>query len=143
MIRKGTLSVLLAVAWIGCAAIAGTSPPKEKALTGNWGGPHISLEIAGETARIEYDCAHGTIDGPIALDREGRFEAAGTHAAERGGPMREGEEDPSQPARYRGKVMGKTLTLTVTLIGSGNGSGEEVGTFTLTRDAAARLVKCL
>ena len=139
MIRNGILSVLLVAVGIGCAAIADTSPPKEKVLTGSWGGPHVSLEISGETARIEYDCAHGTIDGPIVLDREGRFEAAGTHAPERGGPVREGEEDPSQPARYRGRVTGKTLTLTVTLAGS----GEEVGTFTLTWDAAARLVKCL
>ncbi len=140
MIRNGILSVLLVAGWIGCAL---ASPPKEEkkepALTGSWGGPHVSLEITGETGKIEYDCAHGTLGLPVTLDREGRFEATGTHAAERGGPVREGEEDRGQPARYRGKVMGKTLTLTLILAGS----GEEVGTFTLTRGAAGRLVKCL
>ncbi len=140
MIRNGILSVLLVAAGIGCAlASTPQEEKKSKALTGSWGGLHIRLEVTGETARIEYDCAHGTIDGPIVLDHEGRFEAAGTHAAERGGPVREGEEAPSQPARYRGKVTGRTLTLTLILASS----GEEVGTFTLTRDAAARLVKCL
>ncbi|HEV2854819.1 MAG TPA: hypothetical protein VHC97_18640 [Thermoanaerobaculia bacterium] len=134
--RNGTLSVLLAVAWIGCALAA---PAREKTLTGNWGGPHISLEATAEGARIEYDCAEGTIDGPIVLDRAGRFETTGTHRAEHGGPVREGEEPSSQPARYQGKVAGKTLKLTVTL----DASGEEVGTFTLARGATPRLFKCL
>lgn len=137
MIRNGILSVLIAAVWIGCAL---ASPPKEKpVLTGNWGGLHISLEITGKTARIEYDCAHGTIDGPIALDGEGHFEAAGTHAPERGGPVREGEEPEARPARYKGKLTDKTLTLTVTLADS----GEDAGTFTLTRGATPRLTKCL
>lgn len=140
MIRNGILSVLLAAGWTGCAL---ASPPskekKPEILTGTWGGPHVSLEITGEPARIEYDCAHGTIDGPIKLDREGRFEAAGTHETEHAGPVRAGEEGSSRPARYRGQVTGKTLTLTVTLAGS----SEEVGTFTLTQGAMGRLFKCL
>lgn len=136
MIRKGILSVLLVAVWIGCAAAA---PAKEKVLTGSWGGPHIGLEATGEGARIEYDCAQGTIDGPIAPGRDGRFEATGTHTAEHGGPVREDESGEGQPARYRGRLKGKTLTLTVTLAGS----GEEVGTFTLTRGATPRIVKCL
>jgi hypothetical protein len=140
MIRNGALIVLLVTGWIGCAlASPHQEGKKQKTLTGSWGGSHVSLEITGETARIEYDCAHGTLDGPIVLDGEGRFEAAGTHTPERGGPVREGEDDSGQPARYRGKVTGKTLTLTVAL----SGSGEEVGTFTLTQGAAGRLVKCL
>lgn len=134
--RNGILSLLLAAAWIGCAFAA---PAKDKTLTGSWGGPHIGLEITGETARIEYDCAQGTIDGPIVLDRAGRFEATGTHTAEHGGPVREGEEPKPQPARYKGKIKGKILTLTVTL----TDSGENAGTFTLTRGATPRLVKCL
>lgn len=136
MMRNGILSLLLTAAWIGCALAA---PAKETTLTGSWGGQHIGMEITAEGARIEYDCAHGTIDGPIVLDRAGRFEVTGTHAAEHGGPVREGEEPAGQPARYRGRVWRKTLKLTVTL----DGSGEEVGTFTLIRGATARLVKCL
>jgi hypothetical protein len=137
MIRTGALTgLLLAVAWIGCA---GASSAKQGALTGSWGGPHISLEITATGARVEYDCAHGTIDGPIIPDRSGQFEAMGTHTAEHGGPVREDEEEAGRPARYRGKVSGKTLTLTVTLADS----GEEVGTFTLTRGATPRLTKCL
>jgi hypothetical protein len=137
MIRNGILSgfLCLAVA-IGCAT---ASPAKQRALAGSWGGRHIGLELTAEGGRVEYDCAHGTIDGPVVPDREGRFEAAGTHVAEHGGPVREGEEERGRPARYRGKVAGKTLKLTVTLVDS----GEEIGAFTLTRGATPRLMKCL
>ena len=128
--------VLLAALSISCAA---ASPAKERALSGNWGGPHIGVEMTSEGGRVEYDCAHGTIDGPIVLDKSGRFDATGTHSPEHGGPVREGEEDTGRPARYRGKVAGRSLTLTVIL----TDSGENLGTFKLTRDAAPRLTKCL
>jgi hypothetical protein len=136
MLRKTILSALLAALAVSCAA---GSTTKEGALRGRWGGLHISLELTAEGGNIEYDCAHGTIDGPVVPDREGSFEAAGTHTAERGGPVREGEEKQGRPARYRGKISGKTLTLTVTLADP----NEEIGSFTLARDAAPRLMKCL
>jgi hypothetical protein len=75
----------------------------------------------------------------VVPDRDGAFEAPGTHVAEHPGPVREGEEEPARPARYRGRMSGARLVLTVTLVGS----GEEIGTFTLTRDAPSRLTKCL
>ena len=136
MLRKAILSALLAALAVSCAM---ASTAKDGALRGRWGGLHISLELTAEGGTIEYDCAYGMIDGPVVPDREGRFEAAGTHTAERGGPVREGEEKQRRPARYRGKVSGKTLTLTVTL----TDSNEEIGTFTLTRGAVPRLMKCL
>ena len=126
----------LLLLWIACV---GAAPARRGALTGNWGGAHAGLEITAEGARIEYDCAHGTIDGPIVPDRAGRFAAAGIHTAEHGGPVREGEEGTGRPARYRGRVTGKRLTLAVTL----TDTGEDLGTFTLTRDAPPRLTKCL
>jgi hypothetical protein len=138
MVRNGILSGVLAVVAIACAS-ASASPAQEGALAGSWGGPHISLELTVDGGHLEYDCAHGTVDGPVVPDREGRFAAAGTHTAEHGGPVREGEEGQGRRARYRGRVSGKTLTLTVTLADS----NEEIGTFTLTRDAAPRLTKCL
>jgi hypothetical protein len=138
MIRNRIPSgVLLAVVWLGCVA-AYPGKGKSETLTGSWGGEHISLEATAQGARIEYDCAQGTIDDPIVLDRDGRFGAKGTHTAEHAGPVREGEPAEGQPARYRGRVKGGTLELTVTL-----SSGEEVGSFTLTRDAQPRLTKCL
>ncbi|HVS00531.1 MAG TPA: hypothetical protein VMW27_28170 [Thermoanaerobaculia bacterium] len=103
---------------------------------GTWGGLHAVLEVEEQGARIEYDCAHGTLDGALALDAEGRFAVAGSHTSERGGPVHEGQEPPSRPARYTGSLRGDTLTLTLAL------DGETVGTFTLKRGENGRLVKC-
>jgi hypothetical protein len=110
----------------------------ENVPNGTWGGNHISMEITDAGARIEYDCAHGTIDQPIRLDSHGRFHATGTHTRERGGPVREGGTEGS-PATYSGRMNGATLTLTVTL----TATNEAIGTFTLTHGKRTRLMKCL
>ena len=106
---------------------------------GVWGGRGIQLAVGEGGARVEYDCAHGEIAGPVALDAEGRFSLGGTLTPERGGPAHAGESPKSFPARYEGRVSGQTMTLTVTRADT----GERVGTYTLTRGAEARLFKCL
>ncbi|MBC7933677.1 MAG: hypothetical protein H7Z38_24210 [Rubrivivax sp.] len=105
---------------------------------GMWGGNHVRLEVQEGEARIEFDCAHGTL-GNIAPDSAGNFDVAGTFVAERGGPVRVGETGDGRPARFRGSVSDKTLTLKVTL----TDTGDEVGTFTLTHGKSVRLTKCL
>jgi hypothetical protein len=50
------------------------------------------------------------------------------------------EEPTGKPARYRGKIVGQTMTLRVTL---SDDDDSEVGTFTLTHGKAAQLTKCL
>ncbi|HEY0321746.1 MAG TPA: hypothetical protein VGC66_12365 [Pyrinomonadaceae bacterium] len=105
---------------------------------GVWGGEHIRLQVTDKGAEAEYDCAHGTIDAPIVLNREGRFDVAGGFVPERSGPIRRGQGSNNRPARYVGKVDGDTMTLTVTL----TDSSEKVGPFTLTRGSDGRLFKC-
>ncbi|CAN5353709.1 hypothetical protein BH18ACI2_BH18ACI2_00010 [soil metagenome] len=118
--------------------------------TGVWGGPHVSMEITERGAQIEFDCAHGTIEQQLALNSRGRFDVKGEYVVEHGGPERAGGPEfagpPStaasrdaRPARYTGSITNGTLTLAVTL----TDTQEEVGTFTLTRGAMPRLVKCL
>jgi hypothetical protein len=108
--------------------------------SGVWGGPHIRLDIAEDgTAAVELDCAHGSTTEPIVPDGKGTFRAAGTYVQERGGPVREGQEDAGRPAVFAGKAEGGTMTLTITL----TGSGEELGTFELTRGKTPRLTKCM
>ena len=113
--------------------MAGSSPLAE----GVWGGPHIQLTVDAEGgATVEMDCAHGTLKGPVAVGKDGRFHTAGTYAAEHGGPVREGEEE-GRPAVYEGRLAGKSLTLVIKV------GEEEVGTFELTHGRGARLTKCL
>lgn len=108
-------------------------------LSGAWGGAHISLQVASGDATLEYDCAHGSIDGPLRTDRDGRFDVTGTHVLEHGGPVRQGEPPDAHPARYTGRTDGREMTLTVTL----TDTGQRIGTFSLVRGQAGRILRCL
>jgi hypothetical protein len=109
-----------------------------EAQTGTWGGEHIGLEVSDDGGRVEYDCAHGTIDQKIVTDARGGFELRGTHVREHGGPVRKDEPEDSHPAVYKGQLKGDTMTLTVTE----SDTGESVGTFTLTLSRQPRIMKC-
>jgi hypothetical protein len=107
------------------------------ALTpGVWGGEHIRFEATESGARIDLDCAHAAVEGKIYVDRAGRFGVAGTYYQEHGGPVREEEEARGERVRLDGSVGGSLMKLTVTR------GGTKVGTYTLTRDREARVVKC-
>lgn len=103
-----------------------------------WGGDHILIEPHGTGWRIEFDCAHGAIPGPVFLDSTGQFDAAGTYTQEHGGPVREGEILPTFPARYTGTVSGGTITLAIHLE-----DGRVLGPYELDAGSAGRVFKCL
>jgi hypothetical protein len=104
---------------------------------GLWGGQHISIDVSGKGATVEYDCAHATIDRAIILDRNGRFNVSGTHFQERGGPVRQGGQSGFS-VTFSGEVKGKTMTLTV----QNTSTKEDLGTFTVVRGAQPKLFKC-
>jgi len=136
------LALILAVVSQGgpCRKVENVSNERiQGAQTGTWGGPHVQMDVDRDGARLEFDCAHGATDGPLALGDDGRFDLKGYFVVERGGPVREGHQEKRLPARYSGRVDGKTMTLDVTL----TEAGDHVGTFTLTRGHAGRLTKCL
>lgn len=108
-------------------------------VTGDWGGQHIGLTATADSSQIEYDCAAGTIHGPIVLDGAGRFTATGSHTIGHGGPMRIDEVPDVHPARYSGRIRGNRMELHVTL----TDRNQDVGTFTLERDAKPLVVRCL
>jgi len=138
MRHKKTLRLLLSV--IVLASVSGILYAKRSRTitSGMWGARHIQLSVANGSATIEYDCAHGKIDGPLRINSRGRFDLRGTHRQERGGPVRLGENG-GVPARYTGWTDGKTMKLTVTLVDSNT----EIGTFELTRGKVGRVFKCL
>lgn len=135
MRQAAILSGLALLAACGSSAASGE---QRTVPLGTWGGDHVLLEVAAGGASLELDCAHGAVEGAIRLDAERRFDAGGTYVQERGGPVREGGED-ARPARYAGRVEGKTMTLTIA-VGDG---GETLGPFELVRGRSARLTKCL
>jgi hypothetical protein len=105
---------------------------------GLWGGQHISFDVSSKGAKIEYDCAHATIDRTIVLDGNGRFSVSGKQFQEHGGPVREGEQT-GYAVMFSGEVKGKTMTLTV----KNSSTKEDLGTFTLVHGAQPKLFKCL
>jgi hypothetical protein len=106
---------------------------------GLWGGAHVNLVVTETGGKLEYDCAHGTIDQPLVTDSSGRFDLVGTHTREHGGPIRSDEKPDKHPALYTGTTDGQTMVLTVTL----TDSNVPLGTFTLKRGQIGRIFKCL
>ena len=108
-------------------------------LIGAWGGDHVRITVGAARSTLEYDCAHGTIDEPFAVDASGRFNLAGTHVIETPGPIRENDDPLRHPARYTGSTDGRLLTYTVTL----TDSNETLGPFALALNGVGRVLKCL
>lgn len=107
-------------------------------MPGVWGGEHIRFEVTERGANVEYDCAHGTIEGQIVVDAQGRFNVYGRHYEERGGPVRRGADASGYRVRLSGRVGGSLLKLTVTRVGT----RKVIGTFNLARAREPLLVKC-
>ena len=139
MARKAMLIFLSAVMVLGAVGLVSGKRARTIA-NGDWGGQHIQMSVTNGSARIEYDCANGTIAGPLKVDSRGRFELSGTHNVEHGGPARMDQgESSGQPAKYSGWTDGKKMKLTVTLVNS----KLEIGTFELTHGSAGRVFKCM
>ena len=132
---RSVLAVGLAT--VCACTMGGALSSEETVLGGAWGGVHAGLTLTPEGGAISYDCAHGSIGAPVRRDRTGRFEVAGVHVREHGGPVREGEVPDSVPARYLGQVNGDRMVLRV-LVG-----GDTLGPFALQRGVAPQLFRCL
>jgi len=135
MNRSLTVSALAACLTAAACDIDVTAPE----MVGEWGGEHISLTVSLSGSTLEYDCAHGTIEGSIEPDRNGNFVVTGVHVREHGGPMREDEVPDEHPARYQGWTNGTRMTLSVILIDT----ELEIGTYHLRLRQQAQLFKCL
>ncbi len=107
-------------------------------MPGVWGGEHIRFEVTEGGASVEYDCAHGTVEGKIVVDAQGRFNVYGLHYAEHGGPVRRGDDASGYRVRLSGRVGGSLMKLTVTRADT----RKAIGTFNLARDRDPILVKC-
>jgi hypothetical protein len=117
-----------------CAAL----PPLGTPVTGDWGGRHVHLKLTAAGGALDYDCAAGTIDGPLRPDADGAFSAEGTHTPGRGGPDTEGQAPPTYRVRYAGVVRGKRMRLHGRV-----DNGAVLGPFSLRRDAEPTIVRCL
>src|SRR5688572_25600305 len=86
-------------------------PPAGLPVTGDWGGRHVHLRLTEAGGTLDYDCAAGTIKGPLRLNEDGQFSAVGTHTPGQGGPEIEGRVSPTYRVQYAGTVRGKRMRL--------------------------------
>ena len=125
---------------IAAAALAGCSalPSGPTNVSGQWGGPHISLLLEGGLGQIEYDCASGTIDTVIFPGKDGHFTASGTHRTGQSGPIRVGQSFISHQKLYSGTIDKETMTFEGRLE-----DGTVLGPFSLTHGSRGELTRCL
>ena len=136
--NRTKLFVLVSLVLVIAASAASRPRRMQRLSTGTWGAPHIRINVEQGSATIDYDCAHGTIAGPLTFDSKGRFSWRGTHQREGPGPTRVGQESNGRPAIYTGSVKGDTMTLTIKL----SDTDEVVSTYTVKRGGAGRVFKC-
>ena len=134
---KNRYSFAVLVLVVVCAAVLVYSRMIERIPRGEWGGTHVSMNVDERSAKLEFDCAHGVIEGPLVVDNEGKFKLRGTLTPERGGPIRADETQRALPATYAGEIKGNTMTLTLKV-----SDEDDVETFTLEKGKTGRLVKC-
>jgi hypothetical protein len=129
---------LFVIAGFAFVASLAYSKEMQRIADGVWGGQHIQVDVSSESAKVEFDCAHGTIEGPLTVDANGDFSWRGTFARERGGPITSDDKDLSQPAVYSGSIKEQTMTMAVRLASE----KEPLDTFVLTRGKAGQIRKC-
>ena len=113
------------------------SAASRRVRPGEWGAEHVAFSVSEEGAAVEFDCAHGRVDGPLPLDRRGRFEVEGRYVPERPGPVHRDASTEGRPARYRGAVRGRVLTLRVAV-----DDGTELGPYRLVLGQRGHVFKC-
>jgi len=117
----------MATVVVACGSGATAIDPST--LAGTWVGDNILMTVTDTGAHLEMPCAHGDIAGALA---QNPFSVGGTFGHDAGPAV------DDHPALYTGRVVGATMTLDIRLTDTNN----SVGSFTLTRGTAGRLVKC-
>jgi hypothetical protein len=127
LVERFLITIVCALAWV--------AQTQEAPIV--WGGDHIEMEVTRAGARLEFDCAHGTIDEPLRADPQGAFKLKGTFTPERGGPTRD-DNAPAPKATYSGTINETAMSLKVVVEG-----GDAQGTsYELTRDRRGNVRKC-
>jgi len=118
------------VTWVcGCSGASSTEATAVPGVLGpgKWGGPSVGLEITTSAATAHFDfCAEGTLNVPILLTPDGRFDVPGTYVRNIGPSI------AARSARYVGLWRPASLTLTVFLSDPlGPNESDVVGPFDL------------
>ena len=108
--RPITTLLFFGIALVGCPK-ADPISPEGNLVQGTWGADNVAFIVETSTTHIHVGCTNGDFPAPIAVDANGRFNAAGTYVL-RAYPVQIG---PPLPAQLTGSVRGRILTFTVSV----------------------------
>ena len=111
-----TCLVLSLTALVACTA---TSVDPITDIDGTWGGENAGLIATDTVAHVHIGCTLGYAKTPITVRSDGSFEATGTYNVD-AFPIDRGI---IHPARFSGRIDGKTMTLSVELTDDGRRLG--------------------
>jgi hypothetical protein len=139
MMLVGALAVVVG-ALAACSSAAASSPlPADGLLPlGNWGGDSGAMIVSDTAMHLHIGCTYGDISGRIALIGDGSFDLAGSYML-RAYPVAVG---PSVPARFVGRLIGKTLTISAIVNDTIQHTTVTRGPVSVTLGADPRLLPC-
>jgi hypothetical protein len=111
---------------------------KTKVAPGKWGAVGIGLSVEETAVTLEFDCATAEITRNLLVDKTGNFTAEGVYIRRGPGALRVKFPPKRVPARFEGKIFGKTMTLKITL----TETGETIGEYTLQRGKTPAIRRC-
>lgn len=111
---------------------------KTKVAPGKWGGTGIGLNVEETVVTLEFDCATAEIPSNLMIDKTGNFSTDGVYIRRTPGALRIKFPPKRVPARFEGKISGKTMILKITL----SETGEKIGDYTLQRGKTSTIRRC-
>ena len=116
---------------VACAT--GPEPPAGD-VTGTWGGENSGLIASDSSAHVHIGCTLGDVNGRLVPDQDGNFDALGLYNVD-AYPVDRGI---LHPARFSGRVTGRTMVLTVVL----TDTTRQLGPVLLTYGKEPRMQAC-
>lgn len=107
-------------------------------IEGRWGGEQVQLLVDANGARLQTDCASGTLNGPLQLSSQGTFSASGTFDQHQPGPQRADEAAQPVAAQFSGQVKDGLMRLSVAPEG-----GHAALQFQLRKGQGGKVIRCL
>jgi hypothetical protein len=106
---------VLAALLVAASACAGTGLHElvARVPAGTWGGQGAVMVATDSGASFTFNCASGSVDGPLTVASDGAFTWAGTYA--RVSPLPGSPHDPPHAATYHGTASATHVTVALTV----------------------------
>lgn len=133
LVRIAQLLFVFALLALAVPCIAGNG-------TGTWGGRGVQVTISPDSARFEFQCAHGAIAASDVRKFLGarHFDVLGNYIGVRTSGLRTDEVLPLKIVHYKGGFAGNRLTFAIVEAKSHQAFGQ----YSAVRGASIALQKC-